>query len=219
MSKAEFANALVQNLSIFDGTGLERKGSYAEKFKSVLAKDGNLTSLVCEYNVEIRGVVDREVWIRPEPDMKADHPYMRATRLVQLTDDWIDNVNTREATEAKLIALPIAGQTLRKGTAKFANALVHNLSIFDGTGLDRKDYYSGRFLSALAEDGDLTEPVCEYNVELRGIILKERLIHPEPVMKAVHPYMRANRLVRLTDDWIDGINLEATEAKLIDFLK
>ena len=105
MSKSEFANALVQNLSIFDGTGLERRNSYAERFLSVLAKDGDLTSLVCEYNVEIRGVIDREVWIRPEPVMKAGHPYMRAKRLVDLTDDWIDNINNRAVTEAKLISL------------------------------------------------------------------------------------------------------------------
>jgi hypothetical protein len=102
--------------------------------------------------------------------------------------------------------------------ATFANALVQNLAIFDDTGLDRKDYYAGRFLSALAEDGDLTEPVCEYNVELRGLI-DRGVVRPVPSMKSNHPYMRANRLVRLTDDWIEGVNREDTEAKLISFLK
>lgn len=104
-------------------------------------------------------------------------------------------------------------------SVKFANALAQNLLIFEGAGFDRRGYYAERFLSTLAEDGDLTEPVCEYNVELRGIIDKEKLVHPEPFMKASHPYARARRLVKLTDDWIDGINREATEAALIDFLK
>lgn len=102
--------------------------------------------------------------------------------------------------------------------AKFTNALVRNLSILDGTGFDRKGYYAEKFLSALAEDGDLIEEVCEYNVELRSIIDAEVLIRPEVNMKN-HPYMHAKRLVGYTDDWIDDNNRAFMEIELIRFLK
>lgn len=102
--------------------------------------------------------------------------------------------------------------------AKFANALVQNLSILDGTGFDRRGYYAEQLLSILARDGELIALVCEYNLEIRRVISRESLVRPEPVMKANHPYMRAKRLVRLTNDWIEGINRDATEEEIISFL-
>lgn len=96
MSTVKFANALVQNLSIFDSTGYDRMGSYAERFLSVLAEDGDLTPLVAEYNSEIRGIINNVEWIRPESFMKANH-------LAALTTRWVDGVN-REAAEVELIS-------------------------------------------------------------------------------------------------------------------
>lgn len=96
MSTVKFANALVQNLSIFDSTGYDRMGSYAQQFLSVLAEDGDLTPLVSEYNSEIRGIINNVEWIRPEAFMKANH-------LAALTTRWVDGLN-REAVEAELIA-------------------------------------------------------------------------------------------------------------------
>lgn len=95
MSSVKFANALVQNLSIFDSAGFDLMGSYAERFLSVLAEDGDLTPLVADYNSEIRGIINNVEWIRPESFMKANHLAALATR-------WVDGVN-REATEAELI--------------------------------------------------------------------------------------------------------------------
>ena len=95
MSSLKFANALVQNLSIFDGAGYDRMGSYAERFLSVLADDGDLTPLVTAYSRDIRGLVDSLNWLLPEA-------FERANRLVTLTDRWADGID-RETTAEALI--------------------------------------------------------------------------------------------------------------------
>jgi hypothetical protein len=95
MSNVKFANALVQNLSIFDGAGYDRMGSYADRFLSVLAEDGDLTPLVSEYTDDIRTLTNSLNWLRPEAAT-------RANRLVDLTAKWVVGIN-REATEAELI--------------------------------------------------------------------------------------------------------------------
>lgn len=94
---------------------------------------------------------------------------------------------------------------------KFANALVQNLSIFDGAGYDRMGSYAGRFLSVLAEDGDLTPLVAEYADDIRNLINSLDWLRPEA-------FMRANHLAKLTTKWAEGINREATEAELLGFL-
>lgn len=95
MSTVKFANALVQNLSIFDSAGYDLMGLYAQQFLSVLAEDGDLTPVVAEYDVEIRRIINRVEWIRPQAFMKANH-------LATLTTRWVGGIN-RESVEAELI--------------------------------------------------------------------------------------------------------------------
>ena len=96
MSNVKFANALVQNLSIFDGAGFDRMGSYAQQFLSVLAEDGDLTPVVAEYDIDIRAIINNVEWLNPKVFMKANH-------LATLTTRWVGGIN-REAAEAEIIS-------------------------------------------------------------------------------------------------------------------
>lgn len=93
MSSVKLANALVQNLSIFDSAGFDLMGSYAERFLLVLAEDGDLAPLVGEYQEDVRGLLERLDWIRPEP-------FEKATTLATLTANWVRGIDREAQTEA-----------------------------------------------------------------------------------------------------------------------
>lgn len=93
MTSVKLANALVQNLSIFDGAGYDRMGSYAERFLTILAEDGDLTPLVAEYQEDIRNLIERLDWLSHEP-------FEKATTLATLTADWVRGIDREAQTEA-----------------------------------------------------------------------------------------------------------------------
>jgi hypothetical protein len=93
LTSVKLANALVQNLSVFDSAGYERMGSYAERFLSVLAEDGDLTPVVAEYQADVRGLIERLDWISHEP-------FLKATTLATLTAQWVRGIDRPATTEA-----------------------------------------------------------------------------------------------------------------------
>ena len=93
MTSVKFANALVQNLSIFDGAGYDRMGDYAQRFLSVLAEEADMTPLVAEYQEDIRELIERLDWILPEP-------FEKAMTLATLTANWVRGLDRAAQTEA-----------------------------------------------------------------------------------------------------------------------
>jgi hypothetical protein len=93
LTSVKLANALVQNLSTFDGGGYDRMGSCAERFLTVLAEDADMTPLMAEYHEDVRGLIESLDWILPES-------FEKATNLATLTAQWVRGIDREAQTEA-----------------------------------------------------------------------------------------------------------------------